>query len=128
MEANIYRKKEDAMTSMKVLSGNPLFSPEIPMTMENFKALTQRLVDAFDLKEIKLPSAEEMRQEMIKMQADVQQELMKRQQIEKLKSVAKHKKGTPEGEAAKKVLGDLEMSGGMPPKGGKGAQGKGPIR
>jgi len=43
------------------------------------------------------------------------EEILKKQQLEKLKNVAKYKKGTPEGEAAKKALGDIEMSKSEPP-------------
>ncbi|RKY32411.1 MAG: hypothetical protein DRP74_02750 [Candidatus Omnitrophota bacterium] len=110
VETNLYRKREDAMLAYKTLGSEVFFSPEMsPTTLNNRKLLVQRIIDAFGLKEITLPSAEELAQEMIKMKATVQQEVMKKQQLEQLKKVAKFKKGTPEGEAAKRVLADIEM-------------------
>jgi len=58
---------------------------------------------------------------MLKLKADAIQEIIKRQKLDQLKKVAKFKKGTPEGNAAQKVLTDIEMSnqggeGGAPPQ------------
>lgn len=110
MEANIHKKREDALMAYKVFGSNPFFSPQMSaQTMNNLKELTQNVADVLNVRNISLPSAEELQQQMVKMKADVQQEIQKRQQIEQLKKVAKFKKGTPEGMAAQKVLADIMM-------------------
>jgi len=115
---NIYRKRQDAQEAYALLSKNPLFSPQLsPTTLNNLREITQNLIDAYNLKTLKLPTQEELTQEMIKVKAMVQQEIMKKQQLEQLKKTAKFKKGTPEGIAAQKVLTDIEMGvqGTLPP-------------
>lgn len=124
VNVNVYRRKEDAKESYAILAKNPLFSAMTPTTMNNMRELTQNLVDAFDLKTINLPTQEQIAQEMLKLKADAIQEIIKRQKLDQLKKVAKFKKGTPEGNAAQKVLTDIEMGAqpteqsGQPPAGG----------
>jgi len=120
VEANVYKKREDAERNLAMLSKNIFFSPQTPSTMNNLKVLTQIYCDAYNIKQAKLPSMEEIQQEMIRMQADVQQELKKRQELEQLKATAKIKRGTPEGNAAQKVLDSIALSGQKPPQGGQG--------
>ena len=115
---NIYRKRQDAQESYGLLSKNPFFSAELsPTTLNNLKEITQNLLDAYELKTVKLPDFQTLTQEMIKMKAAVQQEIMKKQQLEQLKKTAKFKKGTPEGVAAQRVLQDIEMGGQVGPEG-----------
>ena len=117
MEANTYKKREDATVTLKTLVALPFFNPEVtPLALNNLKELVQNYLDAYDLKKITLPSAEEMQQEQLKLKTAAMEEILKKQQLDKLKNVAKYKKGTPEGEAAKKALGDIEMSKSEPPK------------
>lgn len=108
---NVDKKREDAGKVLAELSALPFFNPEFsPTSLNNLKELVQNYVDAYGLKTIKLPELQEIQQEMVQQKANVQQELQKRQQIETLKSVAKNKKGTPQGDAAKKVLGEIEIA------------------
>jgi len=113
VDNNIYRRKEDAILSYKTLAGEVFFSPEVsPTTLNNRKVLVENMVNSMQIKGFKLPTAEELQQEMVQMKVKVQEEMQKKQQYEQLKKIAKFKKGTPEGEAAKKTLMDIEMSGG----------------
>lgn len=108
---NIYRKKQDAQEAYAVFQKNLFFSPELsPTTLNNLREVTQNLVDAYQLKGVTLPDAEKLQQEQIKQKAMVEEEIRKKQQLDQLKTVAKHKKGTPEGEAAKQVIADIELS------------------
>jgi hypothetical protein len=112
LEANAYKKKSDARERYAILSKNFFFQPQVsPTALNNLRELTQDLIDAEGIKTIKLPNQQELAQEMIKQKAAIQQEIMKKQQLEQLKKTAKFKKGTPEGNAAQKVLDDIEMSG-----------------
>lgn len=109
---NIYRKKQDATESYATLSQNLFFKPDIsPSALNNLRELTQNLVDAYQVKGINLPTAEELAQEQVKQKAQIEAEIQKKRQLDQLKVVAKHKKGTPEGEAAKQVIADIELSG-----------------
>jgi hypothetical protein len=111
LEANAYKKKTDARERYGILSKNFFFQPQVsPTALNNLRELTQDLIDAEGIKTIKLPTQEELTKEMIKQKAAIQQEIMKKQQLEQLKKVAKFKKGTPEGIAAQKVLADIEMN------------------
>jgi len=119
---NIYRRKEDAILSYKTLSQEIFFSPELsPTTLSNRKVLVENMVNAMGIKGLKLPTPEELQQELIQMKVRVQEEMQKKQQLGQLKLIAKNKRGTPEGEAAKKALMDIEMS-----MGGQGGQGTNP--
>ncbi len=110
VDNNKQRRRADANESYAVLSKNPLFSPELtPETAANFKEITQNYVDAYELKGIKLPTKEQIEQGIVAIQAKAMEETQKKQQLEQLKATAKHKKGTPEGQAAAKVLADIEM-------------------
>lgn len=112
IDNNVYRKKQDAQEGYNLLSPNIFFSPELmPETLNNLSTITQNLVDAFNIKGIKIPNAEQLKKQLEAHKAAVQVEAQKTQQLETIKSVARLKKGTPEGEAAKKVLEDIELSG-----------------
>ena len=111
VDNNTFRKRDDATNSLAFLTKNIFFSPDMsPVTLNNLKEITQNYIDAFELKGVTLPSAEELQQQMIKLKADIEAELRKRQQLDQLRSIAKLKKGTPEGEAARKTLSDIELS------------------
>jgi len=109
VSANVYKRKQDASESYAILSKNPFFSPMTPTTMNNLRELTQNLIDAFELKTITLPNQQQIAQEMLQLKAQAMQEIIKTQQLDKLRKVAKFRKGTPEGNAAAKVLADIEM-------------------
>lgn len=117
---NIHRRRQDANESYDKLSQNALFNPQLtPTTANNYREITQNYVDAYDLKGIKLPTHEELQEELIKVKAAIEMEIRKKQQYEQLKATAKHRKGTPEGDAAQKVLASIEMSGQKPQDIGK---------
>lgn len=123
VDNNQFRRREDAKEEYAILRDNIFFSPELtPETANNFKEVTQNLVDAYELKGVNLPDYEELQQQLAKQQAKVQEIIQKKEQYDKLKATAKHKKGTPEGEAAKKVLADIEMSGKNPDEAFKGVK------
>lgn len=113
LDNNVYRRRQDATESYGLLIKNPFFSPEMmPETMDNLKEITQNLIDAFQIKGVKLPTAEVIKRKMEEHKAGIQLEAQKKQQLEQIKSVAKLKRGTPEGEAARKVLMDIELGQG----------------
>ena len=110
IDNNIHRRRQDATESYGLLSKNIFFSPDMtPTTLNNLRELTQNFIDSYDIKGFTLPTQEQLTEEMIKMKAAIQMEIQKQQQVQQLKSIAKLKKGTPEGEAAKKVLTDIEL-------------------
>lgn len=126
VDNNVQRRRVDATEVYGLLSKNMLFNPQLsPSTAENYREITQSVVDAYDLKGVRLPTKDEITQEMIALQSAAQEKIMQKQQLQKLQSLAKNKKGTKEGEAARKVLADIEMAqggqpqpGAQPPAGG----------
>lgn len=110
VDDNVFKRREEASNSLAILSKNPFFTPQVSATgMDNLKKLTQHYLDAFGIKDVTLPSKDDIAKEMAMMQAKSQEEMQKKQQLTQLQSTAKLKKGTPEGSAAQKVLADIQL-------------------
>lgn len=111
VDNNVQRRRVDARESYEVLTKNLLFNPQLtPTTANNYREITQNYVDAYDLKGVKLPTKEEIAQELVQLQMQAMQEAQKQQQVAQLQNIIKTKPGSKEALAAKKVLADIQMA------------------
>ena len=110
VDNNAHKRKVYSTEAYNLLGKNLFFSPQLtPTTASNLRELTQDVVDAYEVGGVVLPTNEQLEKEMIEFQAKVMMEVQKKQQLEKLKTLAKVKRGTPEGVAASRVLADIQL-------------------